>query len=70
MNGIYSYDGKGYKISMIGQVWDNRAGKWIDVHHEDYSNNADGSVSYLTSTRWERAGGEPVSKVLVKYTYF
>ena len=70
VNAIYSYDGKGYKISMIGQVWDHKTRKWIEVHHEDFTNNADGSVNYLTATRWQKAGGEPVSKVMVKYTYF
>ena len=71
-NGIFvtTYDGKGHVTSFSSKDWVSESKAWIEHWHQDYTNNADGSVSYRTSTRWPRLGGEPSSRQMVKYTYY
>ena len=71
-NGIFvtTYDGKGHVTSLSAKDWVSESKAWIEHWHMDYTNNADGSVSYYTSTRWPRTGGEPSSRQMVKFTYY
>jgi hypothetical protein len=49
----YTYDGSGFLINILSQLWDAGSSTWKDNTRDNYTNNPDGTTSQVVGQKWD-----------------
>ncbi len=63
----YQYDGSGYLINTLSQIWDAGITNWKDDLQSNFENNSDGTLHIMTNQEWNVSVWVNTNKLTLSY---
>jgi len=64
-----AYDGNGYMINHMTQLWDSPSSLWKNNSQINYSNNVNGTIHQYISQNWDSPSSSWTNSIRATYTY-